>query len=137
MRFLLDANILSELRKPRPSPKVLTWLSQNASACGLSVLTIGEIVKGANIMPAGTKRMGLKSWIGELEAEFAGRLLPLGIEEMRVWGHLYGREQTAGRMLPLFDSLLAASALTHDLTLVTRNAPDFAETGVTVLDPFI
>lgn len=136
MRYLLDANILSEARKPKPAAKVLAWLLQNGSASGLSVLTIGEFIKGANLVSKGNRRIQLERWIEELESEFDGRLLPLGIDEMRVWGRLYGEAQATGRNLPLFDSLLAATALTHDLTLVTRNAADFVGAGVTALNPF-
>ena len=136
MRYLLDAKILSEGRKKRPDPKVLSWLLQNAPASGLSVLTIGEFVKGASLLPAGKRRRDLEAWIVELEQEFAGRLLPLDAHEMRAWGRLYGKLQAAGTQPPLFDSLLAATALSHDLTFVTRNTADFANTGVTVLDPF-
>ena len=137
MRYLLDTNILSEGRKPGPSPKVLSWLLQNASASGLSVLTIGEFVKGASLMPGGKRRRELEAWIGELEQEFTDRLLPLDVHEMRVWGQLYGKEQATGHKLPLFDSLLVATALAHDLTLVTRNTKDFEMTGVKVVNPFI
>jgi predicted nucleic acid-binding protein len=137
MRYLLDTNILSEGRKPKPSPKVLSWLLQNAPSSGLSILTIGEFIKGASLMPAGKRRRELEAWIGELEQEFTDRLLPLDLNEIRFWGQLYGKQQAAGHKMPLFDSLLAATALAHDLTLVTRNTADFEDTDVRVLNPFV
>jgi predicted nucleic acid-binding protein len=134
--FLLDANILSEERKPHPAPKVQNWLLQNVAAAGISAVTVGEFTRGASVLAMGKPRLSLEAWIDEIVRDFTGRILPLGLEEMRTWGHLFGTLQKRGITLPRFDSLLAATALTHDLVLVTRNTADFAGTGVTVFNPF-
>jgi predicted nucleic acid-binding protein len=95
VRFLLDANIVSEKRKPIPTPKVENWLLQNISAAGLSVVTIGEFTKGACLLPPGELRRSVEAWIEEIVEEFTGRILPLGLEEMKGGGACSGRWKSA------------------------------------------
>src|SRR5437867_1277410 len=121
MRYLLDANVVGEPRKPKPDSKVLSWLLRNEAASALSVLTLGELMRGARLLPPGRKRRAFESWIDELERGFAGRFLPLGAGEIRVWARIFVEAEGRGNKLPQFDSLLAATALAHNLTLVTRN----------------
>ena len=87
------------------------------------------------MLPVGRKRNEIEGWVEDVERRFAGRILPFTSDEARVWGRLYGEAQRAGHPPPLLDSLLAATALMHDLTLVTRNTADFAQTEMRVFDP--
>ncbi len=125
MRFLLDANVLSEGVRPRSDSGVANWLVQNESGAAISELTIGELIKGAFFLPAGPKRRRLLAWVAELEAAFDVRLLPLSREVLKTWGQLSGTHEAQGRRWPVIDSLLSATALHHDLTIVTRNTADF------------
>lgn len=125
MRFLLDANVLSEIVRPRPDSGVTNWLVQNEAGSAISELTIGELTKGAYSLPAGPKRKRLLAWITEVEAAFDDRLLSLTSEVLKTWGQLTGTHEAQGRRWPVIDSLLAATALHHDLTIVTRNTDDF------------
>lgn len=125
MRFLLDANVLSEVVRPRPDSGVTNWLVQNESGAAISELTIGELTKGAFLLPSGPKQKRLLAWIAEVEATFDDRLLPLGRDVLKTWGRLCGTHEIQGQRWPVLDSLLAATALVHDLTVVTRNTDDF------------
>ena len=87
-------------------------------------------------MPEGKRRRELESWIEQVEQEYGNRLLLLDWQIMRIWGRLHAEHRVAGRTREFADSLLAATALAHDLTVVTRNTADFAGTGVTVFNPF-
>ncbi len=125
MRFLLDANVLSEGVRPRPDSGVANWLVQNESGAAISELTIGELTKGAFFLLPGPKRKRLLAWIAEVEAMFGDRLLPLNRDVLKTWGQLCGTHEAQGRRWPVLDSLLASTALVHDLTVVTRNTDDF------------
>lgn len=125
MRYLLDANVLSEMVKPRPDAGVANWLVQNESGSAISEVTIGELTKGAFFLPAGKKRTRILLWIEEVEAAFEGRVLPMTLDVFKRWGELCGTSEAQGCRWPLIDSLLAATALVHDLTVVTRNVTDF------------
>ena len=132
--FLLDTNVISESRRNRPEPNVTAFLrSLRGKLVFLSVLTLGELRKGV----AG-KRMSdpgradrLSEWIDSIEALFAGRLLSVDAAVARVWGELSAR-----RSLPVIDTLIAATALAHNLSLVTRNTRDVKATGVSLIDPW-
>jgi toxin FitB len=125
MRFLLDANVLSEGVRTRPDSGVANWLVQNESRAAISELTIGELTKGAFLLPAGPKRRRILSWITEVEIAFDDRVLALSRDVLKKWGQLCGTHEAQGRRWPVLDSLLAATALFHDLTIVTRNTADF------------
>ncbi|MBC7820602.1 MAG: type II toxin-antitoxin system VapC family toxin [Planctomycetaceae bacterium] len=125
MRYLLDTNVVSESIRVRPDPGVTNWLIQNESGSGVSEFTIGELVKGAYRLPAGKKRNSTLAWIAAFKEQFADRLLPVSLEVLFQWGELCGTHEAQGHRWPLDDSLLAATALIHDLTVVTRNTADF------------
>ena len=124
MSYLIDTNVLSELRRKEPDPQVVRWISQRpATTLHLSVLTLGELRKGIAALADGDRKSRLLDWLEvELTGFFAGRILPIDATTADQWGRLMAQ---AGRPLPAIDSLLAATALTHGLTLVTRNVKDF------------
>jgi toxin FitB len=135
LSYLLDTNVLSELKRRQPDIRVLRWVeSRPADTLFLSVLTVGELRHGVQRLPAGAKRQQLEDWLEiELPDWFIGRLLPVDERVARRWGDLVA---AAGRPLPVIDSLLAATALAHNLTLVTRNGHDFQYAGLTLHDPW-
>jgi predicted nucleic acid-binding protein len=117
---------------------VLAWLDdQSEETLYLSVLTLGEIRKGIARLPTGPKRKRLDHWLQhDLRERFTGRILEIDAEIADLWGRLQAQAETHGRPLPTLDSLLAATALTRGLSLVTRNTPDFSFAGVELLDPW-
>ena len=136
MSYLLDTNVLSELRRKTPDAAVLEWFTRRpASTLYLSVLTIGELRKGIEGVPDAKRRMALTDWLEtDLPAFFAGRILPVDTQVADRWGRLLS---AAGRPLPAIDSLLAASAAQHGLSMVTRNSRDFADLGLDVINPWV
>jgi predicted nucleic acid-binding protein len=125
MSYLVDANVLCEATRPQAERQVLVWLEWHDAALHVSVITLGKIFKGICLLPAGSKQRRLKSWFAGLESSFEGRILPLDQPVMREWAVLYSRWQRSGRLLSSFDSLLAATASFHGLTVATRNRSDF------------
>jgi toxin FitB len=136
--FLLDTNIVSEMTRPQPNAHVLQWLEAvDESLLYLSVLTLGEIRKGLTILTSGRRRSLLEAWLGtELTVRFAGRVLPIDAAIADRWGQLAGDAQRQGTPLPVIDGLLAATALHHHLTMVTRNVHDFKAHNIQSLNPW-
>lgn len=136
--FLLDTNVISELVRRKPDPNVTAWIDGTAEdLLHLSVLTLGEIRKGIASLPAGSRRVALETWLdSDVVLRFAGRILPIDEAVADRWGHIAARAAVARRLLPVIDGLLAATALDHNLTLVTRNTRDVAATGVPVFNPW-
>lgn len=137
--FLLDTNIPSELTRPKSDPQVENWLD-NADDDHLffSVVSLGEIFKGITILPESKRRKQLEQWLDEtLRPWFEGRVLPVSEAIAERWGILAGQCQLKGRVLKVADGLIAATALEHDLTVVTRNERDFSDLGVGVLNPWL
>ena len=124
MSYLVDTNVLSELRRRDPDANVVRWMADRpATTLHLSVLTVGELRKGVEGMAEGARKRRLLDWLEiELPMFFAGRILPVDAAVADRWGRLLAQ---AGRPLPAIDSLLAATALAHGLTLITRNLRDF------------
>jgi toxin FitB len=135
MSYLLDTNILSETIRRAPNKAVLTWLEKiPGEALFVSVLTLGEIRKGVEAVEDKKRREKLRLWLEhELPAWFEGRVLPVDIAVADRWGRILAE---VGRPAPTIDSLLAATALHHELRLVTRNARDFEYPGLEVINPF-
>lgn len=135
MSYLIDTNVLSELRRKQPDSKVVAWLQERPrQSLYLSVLTLGEIRKGLERVEDASRRQSLLDWLEvELPHYFVGRLLDVDAATADRWGRLMAE---AGRPLPAIDALLAATALQHDLTLVTRNTKDFAGLAVRLINPW-
>ena len=136
MSYLLDTNVLSELRRKRPDPRVVKWFEDRPRALlYLSVLTLGEIRKGIESLQETQRKQVLIDWLEvDLPQYFLGRLLDVDVPVADRWGRLMSE---AARPLPAIDGLLAATALRHDLTLVTRNTKDFENLGVRLLNPWV
>jgi predicted nucleic acid-binding protein len=136
--FLLDTNCISELIRPKPEPRVMDWMrAADESLLYLSVLTLGEIRKGAAILPQSTRRTYLESWLElDLQVRFSGRILAIDNDVADRWGWLIAGAERKGRSLAAVDGLLAATALEHNLTIVSRNTSDFAHTHVPILNPW-
>jgi toxin FitB len=136
--FLVDTNVLSEILRPVPDVRVGAWAQVvSKQSLFLSVVSFGEIRKGLTIMPPGARRNQLASSIEDLiPAWFAGRILSITQSIAERWGILEGSRHLAGRLLHVPDAQIAATALEHGLTLVTRNVKDFDLLGVTILNPW-
>jgi predicted nucleic acid-binding protein len=136
--FLLDTNCISELVRSRPDPRVLAWMeSTNESLLYISVLTLGEIRKGVAGLPQGKRRTQLETWLElELQIRFSGRILSIVAAIADRWGLLAAQAKRKGRSLSAIDGLLAATAIDHNLTIVSRNVGDFANTQVSILNPW-
>jgi predicted nucleic acid-binding protein len=138
MRFLLDTCVISELVSKQSTLSVVDWIDGiEDERLFLSVLTIGEIQRGIEKLPDSKRKQNLSSWLkDELLIRFYGRVLPLDLDVMLEWGILVARLERVGRPLPAMDSLIAALARRHDLHLVTRNEQDFADTGISIINPW-
>jgi predicted nucleic acid-binding protein len=136
--FLLDTNCISELVRPKPEPRVMDWMeAADEAMLYLSVLTLGEIRKGLAGLPQGKRRTHLETWLQiELQARFVGRIVPIDRAISDRWGLIAADAKRKGKALSIIDGLLAATALHHNLTVVSRNASDFANTPAPVLNPW-
>lgn len=137
--FLLDTNTICEPAKRLPSRAVTEWLDgADEDLLFLSVLTFGEIRKGTATMEAGRRRAALEAWLDTgLPARFQGRVLPVDGAVAERWGELAARAKSRGETLPVIDGLLAATAIEHRLTVVSRNMSDFAKAQVAVVNPWV
>jgi predicted nucleic acid-binding protein len=136
--FLLDTNCISELVRGKPEQRVLEWMAgADESLLYLSVLTLGEIRKGVAGLPQSKRRTHLETWLDlELQPRFSGRILPIDEVVAHRWGLLAADAKRSGRSLPAIDGLLAATALHHNLTIISRNVSDFASAQVPILNPW-
>jgi toxin FitB len=136
--FLLDTNCVSELIRHKPEPRVVDWVEAvDESMLYLSVLTIGEIRKGLAALAQGKRRTRLETWLEvDLMSRFAGRTLPIDAGIADRWGVITADAKRRGKSLSIIDGLLAATALHHNLTLVSRDPSDFLHAHVEVLNPW-
>lgn len=138
MSYLLDTNVLSEVRRPQPAARVLEWLdAAPEDELFLSVVTVAELARGIALMEEGKRRRALADWVDQdLPARFGPRLLAIEGETALIWGRLMAESRAQGRALSVMDGWIAATALRHGLVLVTRNIKDFAALGMPLLDPW-
>jgi predicted nucleic acid-binding protein len=134
MTLLVDANVLSEATRPDPDPRVLHWLARHERQLAVDPIILGEILFGILLLPMGKRRACLEKWFQD------------GVERIHClrwdaatglrWARLLADLRVSGRSMPIKDSLIAATALTHGLAIATRNRRDFANAQVEVVDPF-
>ena len=134
MTYLVDANVISEPTKPVPSSKVVDWLIANEQNLVVDSIIVGELCVGIFALPRGRKRTQLERWFGNLVQTMD--CLPWDAAIGQRWAKLVVDLKQKGDKLPLLDSMIAATALQHELTVATRNIRDFARAGVKVLNPF-
>jgi toxin FitB len=135
VKYLVDANVLSEPTKPTPDPRVIAWLRAHERDIAVDPVILGELRFGILILSKGRKRAALERWF---EAG-VGRLhcLPWDADTGLKWAELLARLRTAGKAMPIKDSLIAATAAVHRLAIATRNRADFVNAGVRIVDPFV
>jgi len=132
--FLVDANVLSEPTKPKPAANVIEWLKSNERELTVDPIILGEIRFGIHLLPAGKRRQRLEQWFEKGVSNIV--CLPWDAASGLRWAKLLAELRAKGQAVPIKDSLVAATALVHGLTVVTRNVSDFKKTGVKVLNPF-
>lgn len=133
MTYLVDANVLSEPTKPSPDPRVLAWLRAHEREFVVDPIVLGELRFGILLLPKGRKRTGLERWFDSGISRL--QCLPWEAETGLVWAALLARLRRLGKAMPIKDSLIAATAIAHGLTVVTRDTEDFAKAGVRTLNP--
>lgn len=138
MNLLLDTNVLSEVQRPVPSPKVVAWLDAiDEDRAFISVASIAELRRDIALLEDGRRRTALAAWLAhDLPARFAERVLPIDQTVAERWGDLMAQSRRSGVALSVMDGFFAATALVNDLMLVTRNVKDFAAFGVALLNPW-
>lgn len=134
MSYLLDTNSVSELMKPAPEPSVLAWIEQHAEECFMSAITVGEIEKGIALLPTGRKKSHLQEVFQVFAKATEDRTLSYDVVVARRWAVLTSTAQRKGRTLSVIDSMIEATALHWNLSVVTRNVSDFVE--VPTLNPW-
>jgi len=138
MKALLDTCVISELVSKKSNPKVVEFVdSLDAEDVFLSVITVGEIVKGIEKLPSSKRRSELQAWFNDdLLVRFEGNVVALDIDIMAEWGRITARLESKGKTMPVIDSLIAATVLDRKMTLVTRNVSDFEGTDAKIVNPW-
>jgi toxin FitB len=134
VKYLVDANVLSEPTKPAPNGSVVEWLRHNERELAVDPIILGEVRFGILLLPKGMRRTRLERWFDAGVQRL--HCLPWEAEHGLRWAKLVATLRTSGRGMPVKDSLIATTALVHDLVVVTRNRADFEKAGVEVVDPF-
>ena len=138
MKYLLDTCLISEVIRPTPAATVIAWLdARDEDSLYLSVLTLGELQKGISKLTDAGKKQRLQTWLeNDLGPRFQGRVLAIDEEIALTWGAIQGEAERQGNRQPVVDSLIAATAMAHNLTLVTRNTSDFDRCSVRLFNPW-
>lgn len=138
MNYLLDTCVISELIKKSPSPKVVKWISNiEETNLFISVLTIGEIHKGIEKLLKSKKKGKLHKWVNyDLQERFKNRIISFDPQIVAVWGQIQAHSETLGKPLPAIDGQIAATGISYNLTVVTRNTTDMEVSGVALLNPW-
>jgi predicted nucleic acid-binding protein len=134
VKYLVDANVLSEPTKPTPDPRVVAWLRAHEGDIAVDPVILGELRFGILMLPKGRKRATLERWsdagVGRLHC------LPWDGDTGLKWAELLARLRATGEAMPIKDSLIAATAFVDGLAVATRNRADFVNAGVRIVDPF-
>jgi predicted nucleic acid-binding protein len=133
VKYLVDANVLSEATRPAPSSAVVDWLRRHEPVIAVDPVILGEIRFGILLLPRGKKRVRLERWFDGGVKRL--HCLPWEAETGLRWAELLARLRASGRAMPIKNSLIAATALVHRLTVVTRNTDDFEKADLEVLNP--
>lgn len=137
MKLLLDTCVLSELRNPQSASLILAMLeSFESDDLFISVISIGEITKGITLLEASKRKTELELWALSLEKQYTEHILRIDCEVVHAWGELTTHAQKKGKIIPMADGLIAATALVYGLHVMTRNVSDFEATGVLLLNPW-
>jgi predicted nucleic acid-binding protein len=137
VKYLLDTCVISELVKPTPNRKVVDWINELPSeALFLCVITIGEVRKGLTKLPDSRKKERLTLWLNTLLIEYSERIFFIDLMVCENWGVIQGNAEKAGTPMSTIDSLIAATAYTHNLTIVSRNENDFTLSNIPIINPW-
>ncbi|OEU69631.1 MAG: recombinase [Desulfovibrio sp. S3730MH75] len=138
MKYLLDTCVISEVIKRKPSSNVIKWIKQEEeSNFFISVLTIGELHKGIEKLDKSKRKDELHNWVeNDLKERFCNRIINIDMPVVTMWGKIQGMTERAGKPMPAIDSLIAATGITHHLTVVTRNISDMKESGAVLYNPW-
>ena len=137
MAFLLDTCLLSEFFKKQPDSRVSDWFAEQLpDTLFLSVLTIGELRKGLLRLPQSRKKTEIAKWINDVKVFYGRRILNFGLTTTEIWARIRAQSESVGKPLSMIDSLIAASAVEHQLTVATRNVRDFERCGVETFNPW-
>lgn len=137
MSYLLDTCVPSEFVKPAPDEAVLAWVSQQREdRLFIAAMSMAELHRGIARLPVSKRKQELAVWVERLEESFEDRILPFTQYTAHHWAGLFAAAEMQGKKLAAFDSIIAATALEHGLTLVTRNERDFSASLVTCLNPW-
>jgi len=138
MNYLIDTCVISELIKKEPDANLLNWLSSvNENNLYLSVITIGELKKGISKLKDSEKKSKLNQWLKQdLFLRFNNRIIDINLDITLIWGEILGEKEASGLKIPLIDALLAATAISKQMILVTRNIKDFKLTNSRLLNPW-
>ncbi len=139
MKYLLDTCVISEIIKPQADENVISWIqNQDEESLYLSVLTFGEIEKGIEKSPDGSKKRKLQLWVEEdLKKRFEGRIVPINIDVSVKWGAIQGIAELQGKPMLAIDGLIAVSGLIHNCIVVTRNVSDMEQSTVELFNPWV
>jgi toxin FitB len=134
VKFLVDADVLSESTKPSPDMRVVRWLRKHESEIAVSPVVLGELEFGILLLPAGRRRTRLQEWF----TQGVQRIQVLDFDALTAstWADLLRRLRKQGLAMPVKDSLIAATALVHGLTVATRNTTDYQNAGIRLVNPF-
>lgn len=135
MKYLVDANVLSEPTKPDPDAGVVAWLRENEREIAVDPIILGEVRFGILLLPKGRRRAGLERWFNQGVQRL--HCLPWDAGTGLAWAELLARLRKSGRAMPIKDSLIATTALVHGLAVATRNGADFEHSGVGIVNPFV
>ena len=134
MKYIVDANLLSEATKPDPAPQVLDWLRLNEQNFAVTPVVLGELEYGILLLPASRRKKQLELWFEKIRS--TAHCLDFDSKAASSWAHLLAHLKSKGHAMPIKDSLIAASAIAHNLTVGTRNTRDFKNARVPLINPF-